>query len=152
MRAVTFGDKDQQPTMEEMLAAVGSKRRMWDDIAGFLASSYTVREGMKFYGKNFGWIVQYRRAGRLLVSLYPRRDSLAAQLILSENDWKTAQALTLGERMMNALGTASHYPEGIWLLLEVEDETDVADVKKIVLMKSPPPTRRGSSKQYAGMV
>jgi hypothetical protein len=145
MSSVAFGDKEHPPTTQEMVAAVGSKRPLWDRLSGFITSNYTVRQDLKFYGKNFGWLLQYRRGGRLLLSLYPKRDALAVQVILSEPDWEAALRLPLGERTAKALREASHYTEGCWMVLEMESEGDAADIEQLVLLKSPPPRRRGKA-------
>ena len=138
MSISAFGDRSQPPVMEEMLAVTGSRRALWETIVKFLDDNCRVRRDLKFYGKSYGWMVQYRHAGKLLMSVYPKRDGLAVQLILSEAQLKAARDLSLGERTTEAIARADHYPEGCWMLLEVESGQEVADIRALMLLKLPP--------------
>ena len=142
MSISAFGDRAHPPVMKEMLAATGSRRALWEMIGDFLDSNYRVRQELKYYGKSYGWMVQYRHGGKLLLSIYPKQDGLAVQIILSERQLQSALTLSLGVRTMNAVQRADHYREGCWMLLEVESEQDVADVRQLLLLKLPPARTR----------
>lgn len=138
MSISAFGDRTRPPEMEEMLAVTDSRRPLWEAISGFLDVNYTVRRELKFYGKSYGWMMQYRHAGKLLMSIYPKVNGLMVQLILSEPQLEAARELPLGERSRVAIERADHYPEGCWMLTEVQSEQEVADIRQLVLMKLPP--------------
>ncbi len=121
-----------------MLAVTGSMRPLWEEIIDFLDENYRVKRELKFYGKSYGWMVQYRHAGKLLMSAYPKLNGLAVQLILSESQLETTHEMRLAARTREDIASADRYPEGCWMLLEVQSEQDVADIRQLVLMKLPP--------------
>ncbi len=142
MSISAFGDRAQLPVMEEMLAATGSRRALWEMIGDFLETNYRVRQELKYYGKSYGWMVQYRNGGKLLLSIYPKRDGLAVQIILGESQLQTAHELRLGEHTVEAISRADHYLEGHWMLLEVESGQEVTDIRQLLLLKLPPARMR----------
>ncbi len=146
MSISAFADRARPPIMEEMLAVTGSRRALWEMIGDFLEKNYRVKQELKFYGKSYGWMVQYRHGGKLLLSIYPKQDGLAAQIILSESQLQTAHVLPLGEHTVDAMSRADHYAEGCWMLVEMESEQEVADIQQLMLLKLPPARKalRGS--------
>jgi hypothetical protein len=137
-----FTDKEHEPTMEETLATVGSKRGLWEDLIQFIADKYRARGDFKFYGKNYGWALRFRKGGKALVSLYPGQDSLVVQLIIGPTQAEEAFRLTLGKNARKALEDAHPYPEGRWLFIGVESGQDLADVQRLLMAKARPVQRR----------
>ena len=137
-----FTDKEHEPTMEETLATVGSKRALWEDLTRFIADNYRVHGDFRFYGKNYGWALRFRKAGKALVSLYPGQDSFTVQLIIGPTQAEEAFRLALGKNARKALEDAHPYPEGRWLFIGVESEQDLADVQRLLTAKSRPVKRR----------
>ena len=137
----TFVSKDHKPTMREMLASVGPKRELWEDLARFIDENYRVKSDLAFYGKNYGWAVRYRRSGKALLSLYPGKDSFAVQIVLGETLVQKASSLTLGENVRNVLTNARPFPEGRWLFIRIGSRRDLNDVKQLLALKTQPAKR-----------
>ena len=115
---------------------------MWDDVARFVADELGIKEGdFRFYGKNYGWALRFRKGGKALVSLYPRKDGFTAQIIISSIDVEKAYNLSLGENARKVLVGAHEFKEGRWLFLRVESEQDVRDVQQLLKLKSRPSTK-----------
>ena len=144
-----FADKDRPPTMEDVLGVIGTKRPLFESVVEFVEGTYGVSGFLKYYGKNYGWMVQYRRAGRTLVSLYPREEAVTVQVVLGPRHVREALAMKLGKNVRTALQEARDYPEGRWLFIDLETERDVRDVRGLLLLKSPPPAKRGAPRKTA---
>ena len=114
-----FVSKDHKPTMREMLASIGSKRELWEDLARFIDENYRVKSDLAFYGKNYGWAVRYRRSGKALLSLYPGKESFTVQIVLGETLVQKASSLTLGENVRNVIEKSRQFPEGRWLFIRI---------------------------------
>jgi hypothetical protein len=50
-----FADKNHPPSAEELAAALGSKRALWEALVQFIAESYQLAVEPSYGGKNYGW-------------------------------------------------------------------------------------------------
>jgi hypothetical protein len=133
-----FTDRGHQPTIQEVLAAIGSKQPLWESLNSFIADSYKLKTDFAFYGKNYGWALRFRRAGKALLSLYPNQESFTAQIIIGQEQAEKASSLGLSKKAIKIIEDAHPYPEGRWLFIKVESEQDLNDVKKLLAVKSQP--------------
>jgi len=137
-----FTDKHREPTDEEIIAALGSKLPLWQELIQFIREIYRPQEDFRFfYGKDYGWGLRFRIKGRLLTTLYPRRDGYTAQVILNPAAIEMAQQMNLGQNTQAAIGRAKPYPEGRWLFIPVESENDVKDIQQLLALRAE--TKRG---------
>jgi hypothetical protein len=142
MSMSVFADRAHQPSMEEVYAVLGPKLPLWESLERFIAENYRLSREFKNYGKNYGWMVQFRWSGGPLISMYPQQDDFRIQLILSDAQLQTALALPLGEPIRKAILGATHYPEGSWCYFPVETARDAEDIQQLMLIKRPAPRRR----------
>ena len=134
-----FTDKHHEPTDEEIIAALGSKLPLWQELIQYLREIYRPQEDFRFfYGKDYGWARRFRIKGRLLTTLYPRRDGYTAQVILNPAAVEMAQQMNLGQNTQAAIGRAKPYPEGRWLFVLVESESDVGDLQQLIGLRVNP--------------
>ena len=139
-----FTDRLHQPTMEEIRAAIGSKRRLWENLTSLIADTYRLKSDFAFYGKNYGWALRFRKAGKALLSLYPGQESFIAQIIVSQVQTEKALSSGLSKKAGKIIQDAYPYPEGRWLFIKVESEQDMNDVKQLLIAKAQPAQERKS--------
>ena len=140
MAVGTFVDKRRRPTMEEVFSSIGPKKELWADLKRFVGEKYRTKRDFAFYGKNYGWAVRFRKAGKALLSMYPGDGSFTAQIVLGETAARKASGLKLGKNVKNVLDSAHRFPEGRWLFIRIRSKRDVADVQKLLLLKERPKT------------
>lgn len=133
-----FTDKEQQPTMEEVFAAVGPKRPLWENLTRFIAENYRIEGDFTFYGKNYGWAIRFRKGGKALLSIYPGKESFTVQIVIGLTQAEKAFRLSLGKNVRKVLEDARKFPEGRWLFINVETEQDVDDVQQLLMAKARP--------------
>lgn len=131
-----FTDKLHQPATAEIVAAIGSKRPLWENLTSFIADSYRLKSDFAFYGKNYGWALRFRKAGKALLSLYPGQNSFTAQIIVSQAQAEKALSSGIGKKASKVIEDAHSYPEGRWLFIKIESEQDLNDVKQLLIVKS----------------
>lgn len=132
-----FTDKHHEPTEAEIQAALGSKLPLWQELIQFIREVYRPQEDFRFfYGKDYGWARRFRIKGRLLTTLYPRRDGYTAQVILNPAAVEMAQQMNLGQNTQAAIARAKPYPEGRWLFIRVESQGDVRDFKQLIGLRA----------------
>ncbi len=64
MAVGVFIEKRHRSGMKEMLASISSKKVLWNDLERFLEENYRTKRDFAFYGKNNGWVVRFRKAGK----------------------------------------------------------------------------------------
>jgi len=70
------------PTMEEARAAVGGCAGLWDRLMACAAERYRARPNFTFYGRNHGWALVFRKAGKALLGVFPDREAVTALVVL----------------------------------------------------------------------
>ena len=65
----SFIDKNHEPSEDEIFEDLASVKPLWNDLRAFIEDNYKISGELKFYGKNFGWALRYRKSGRVLVSM-----------------------------------------------------------------------------------
>jgi len=123
--------------MKEILASIGSKKELWQDLTRFIADNYRVKSDFAFYGKNYGWAVRFRRAGKALLSIYPGEESFTVQIVLGETAAEKAARLKLGKNVRNVIENARQFPEGRWLFIRIGSKQDIGDVQQLLMLKAP---------------
>jgi hypothetical protein len=131
-----FTDKKHQPSETEILAAIGPRLPIWQELIGFIREKYPVQEDFKFmYGKNYGWAFRFRIKGQFLTSLYPAEGGFAVQVNLSPQAIEQALSLQPGKNVRQAIALAHPYPEGRWLFIPVESEQDATDIRQLLALR-----------------
>jgi hypothetical protein len=140
MAVGTFVDKQHQPTMKGIFASIGSKKELWDSLERFVAENCRTKRDFAFYGRNYGWALRFRKAGKALLSMYPGEGSFTVQIVLGAIPAKKASNLKLGRNVRTVLENAHEFPEGRWLFIKVGSKQDVRDVQQLLLLKEQPKT------------
>jgi hypothetical protein len=136
-----FMDRERPPTEPELAAALGPAAGPWTDIAAWVVTTYGIAGEWDFSGKETGWAMRFRRSGRSLLWLFPRPGSVRALVVVGPAIYGEARSLGLAPATADALRDAHAYPDGRWLYVTADSEAVVADIRRLVALKSPPPRR-----------
>jgi hypothetical protein len=124
--------------MREIFASIGSNKELWNNLERFVADNYRTKRDFAFYGRNYGWALRFRKAGKALLSMYPGKGSFTVQIVLGATPAKKATSLKLGRNVRNVLENAHEFPEGRWLFIRVGSKRDLHDVQQLLLLKERP--------------
>ena len=133
-----FTDKEYQPTMTAVLEALGAKRALWEELTQFIADNYPIPGEWNFGGKNYGWNLWYRKSGKTLVTLYPQKGYLVAQIVLGRDQVEQALTLKLGKNVGTVLTETPQLHDGRWLFITVKTAQDVKDIQQLLQVKRRP--------------
>jgi hypothetical protein len=139
MPVESFVEKQHQPTMREVFASIGSKKGLWENLEKFVAEKFRTKRDFVFYGKNYGWALRFRKAGKALFSMYPGERIFTVQIVLAETPAKKASSLKLGKNTRNMLESVHQFPEGRWLFIKVNSKQDLRDIRQLLLLKTSGP-------------
>jgi hypothetical protein len=130
-----FADKEYQSTETAVLAALGAKRALWEELTQFVADNYPIPGEWNFGGKNYGWNLWYRKSGKTLVTLYPQDRYFVAQIVLGKDQVEQALALKLGKNVGTVLTETPQLHDGRWLFIKVKTKRDAADIRQLLQIK-----------------
>ena len=132
MLANAFIGRPTAPTDEELSAALGAARALWDEVLVELA--LPVQEWHS-YSVKAGWSLRVKKGKRTIVYLIPHAASIGVAFVLGEKAMQAARDSKLPARMMKILDEAPRYPEGTGLRFEITRPGDVVVVKKLAAAK-----------------
>jgi hypothetical protein len=131
-----FIDKPQKPSDDELSAALGPAKILWDQLISGLADEDDAdAQEWKSYSRRAGWSLRLMRRKRTIVWLSPCRDCFRVAFILGDKAVKAARHSGLPQRIVKLIDKAPRYPEGTGVRLEVRRSEDLACVKKLAKVK-----------------
>lgn len=133
----SFIDKNHEPSEDEICESLSSIKPLWNDLREFIEDNYKISGELKFYGKNFGWALRYRKSGRVLVSMYPGIDEFTVQIILNGKEVEKAMELDLEPDTMKVIEDTEPIREGKWIYINVTSEKGLRDVEGLISVRSP---------------
>ena len=132
-----FTDKNRKPTEKEVFEVISSAKSLWDDLIDFIKTNYKVKGEFKFYGKNFGWALRYRKSGKVLISIYPGNDGFMVQIILNGKEVEEALQMDITPETKKIIIEKPPIREGKWIYLKVTPNMNLMDIKNLILVRSP---------------
>ena len=136
MEANAFIGKTKKPTEEELAAALGPVKAVWDLFIAGLAeeNGVDVREWSS-YSLKAGWSLRLKRKKRTIVWLAPCQGCFRVAFILGDKAMKAARECEFPQRIVRILEEAPKYPEGTGVRITVKGDRDIAVLKKLAAIK-----------------
>jgi hypothetical protein len=132
--------KAHQPTEAEILETIG-QTVAWLDLRQYIETRYgDWTPELKFYAKQYGWTMRYRKSGKTLCSLFPEQGAFSVLIVLGKKEAEKALAMA-GEFGTNAravLEGTEQLHDGRWLWVRVLNVDDAEDVKRLLRAKKKP--------------
>lgn len=132
-----FTDKSYKPTEKEVFDNLSSAKPLWDSLISFIENNYKIKGEYKFYGKNFGWALRYRKSGKVLISIYPGKDEFMTQIILNGKEVENVLELDITPETKKIIIEKPPIREGKWIYLKVTANENLEDIKNLILVRSP---------------
>ena len=128
------------PTLSEISEYIQLPgRNLWENLNELLQKRYNSAPKISFSkcsGKP-GWNVKYQKSGKSLCTLYPEKDSFIA-LIVIRLDLIPAIEGSLDPfdaGILETIKTSKPFNGTLWLMIRVENEVILQDVKKLLDLK-----------------
>ncbi len=131
-----FIGKPAAPTDEELTAALGAARSVWDQLLAELDREFGVNVyEWKHYSSKAGWSLRVKRKARTIVWLGPREGAFLAAFVLGDKAMQAAHAAKLPQRIVKAMNEAPKFPEGTGVRITMKTPKDIATVKTLAAIK-----------------
>lgn len=131
-----FIGRTKPPAEEDVAAALGASKGVWDQLLANLAGQYGVTgHDWKSYSPKAGWSLRVTRKTRTIVWLSPQHHSFEVLFILGDKAMRAARQSDFPKRVVEALKEAPKYPEGTGVRLKVKSPRDLAALDKLAAIK-----------------
>jgi hypothetical protein len=131
-----FIGKTAPPTEEELAAALGAAKLVWDQLLAELDRECDVMgQEWNCYSPKAGWSLRVKRKTRTIVWLGPRAGSFVAAFVLGDKAMEAARAAKLPQRVVKLMEEAPKYAEGTGIRLAIKAPKDIPAVKAIAAIK-----------------
>jgi len=132
-----FIGRKEQPSTEDLAAALGPTAAVWNEFLGWMAGNLGVstQEWSGIYVHKYGWSLKLKMKKRTIVHLAPCKGCFRAAFVLSDKALAAAKHEKLPAKIHQALADAPRYPEGNGVRLLVSKAADLAPIRKLAEIK-----------------
>lgn len=131
-----FLGKTAPPNDDEVAAALGPTKKVWDQLLIELSQECGIdSQEWNSYSRKAGWSLRVKRGGRVIVYLAPSDAAFTASFALGDKALRAAHQSKLPAHIVSILQDAKRYAEGTAVRIEVRSLKDIAPVKTLVIAK-----------------
>lgn len=131
-----FTDKTIEPTKKDLEQALGTTFSIWESLAEFTRISYpNCTEAWHFSGDKYGWSFRISDKKRVLLYLLPRDGFFKTAFVFGQKATDEILKSDITENIKNELKAAKVYAEGRGIRIEVTNNADFDDLKKLITIK-----------------
>ena len=125
-----------RPTESQLASTLGSVKAVWDELLTDLSErlGVTGRE-WKSYSPKAGWSLRLKHKQRTILWLSPCRGAFRVAFILGDRALEASRAAQLPRRVKEALDTATRYPEGTAVRLDIKTARGIGPIAKLAEIK-----------------
>jgi len=131
-----FIDKPKKPTDNDLTEALGSAKKLWDQLLDELADQYNlVVQEWNSYSRKAGWSLRLKLKKRNIVYLSPCKGCFFVSFALGDKAVQAARQSKLPKRVIKIIDKAKKYPEGTLIRLKVKKAKDIDVVVNLTSSK-----------------
>ena len=136
MEPNAFVGKSKKPTEEELLAALGPSKKLWDRLVSDLNDQIGDKvQEWSSYSPKAGWSLRVKHKKRTVVWLAPCLGCFRVAFVLGDKAMKAALQSGFPKQVLKALDEAKRYPEGTGVRLVVKTAGDLAAIRELAAVK-----------------
>lgn len=142
--------KENKPEFEDISRYVGCA--YWDELYEFIEDTYGIKPSIEYSGCSIpGWNVKYRKSSKSLCTLYPEKGQFTCLISIGRKEAPQAELMltSFSEHLQELYYNTSTYNGSRWLMIHVNSEKILNDVKELLCLRVPPPKNKYRI-QYAG--
>jgi signal transduction histidine kinase len=131
-----FTDKSVQPDNYSLAQVLGENRNFWEAMKQHIREKHgDVIEQWKFYSTKYGWTLKTLLKKRNLFFFTPLDGYFRIGFVFGDKAVAVIENSDLPGDIINELKNARKYAEGRGIAIEVKNQGDVENVKKLIDIK-----------------
>ena len=131
-----FMNKARIPSEADLISSLGKSAGFWNEISEFVLLNYpkAIRE-WSYPGKNYGWSFRLKDSKRVIIYLLPRDKYFKVAFVFGQKATEQVLLSDVANEIKDALSSARVYAEGRGIRLDIKEQADLNDIKKLVEIK-----------------
>lgn len=135
-----FISRDDQPGAGRTEEVLGAARPLWQAIVASIEAHTRSRPAWRFYGRNYGWALAFKKGGRALAALFPDQGRLTVLVVLDAAQAERALAdPAVGEATKELVASLPRFREGCWAFLGVATTAEAAEAGRLIDLRAARP-------------
>lgn len=132
-----FIQKATKPLTEDLKKVLGDTFELWMILSEFTKKSNPDSfEEWKYSGDKYGWSFRIRDKKRVLIYLLPREKFFKIAFVFGQKATNNIFESNIAEHLINEIKLAKAYAEGRGIRIEVREKSIMADIKKLITIKT----------------
>lgn len=131
-------NKEPLPTYDEIRCFIGNNVvKKFDEVINFIEENYDFNKEICYGGKNFGVLIRFRRSGKTLISIFPEKNCFSCVLVYGKKEIEQFEARKneFSDYMNAIFSETKQYHDGKWMLIRIEDEKYINELKEMIKIK-----------------
>ncbi len=130
-----FTDKTCKPSVDDMFEAVSTSKANLKALLGIIEKEFKAKSEFKFYGKNYGWALNFKKSGKSLISIYPGDNMFTVQIILDKVQAAEAINANIAESIKTIISGTEEICEGKWIYIKIGPTSEVSDIETLLKIR-----------------
>lgn len=129
------------PSQEELKNLLSEEKfAIFNEVCNCVEAKYEMDKIWDNAGKTWDYVCRYRRGGKTLCSLFVKEKALLFMVVLgkTEREKFENERLAYSDTILNLYDTSTTYHDGKWIMMELEDNSLISDIMKLLLIKRRP--------------
>jgi len=136
MESGVFTDKSIEPDNDRLLKVLAESGKFWEEIKQHIKEKHgNTTEEWKFYSAKYGWTLKTLLKKRNLFFFTPLDGYFRIGFVFGDKAVATVEQSNLPDDIKTELKNARKYVEGRGLWIEVKNQENVENVKKLINIK-----------------
>ena len=131
-----FTEKGLIPTDQDLIKNLGTTYALWHQIQEIVLDQYP--KGLKewnYPGKKYGYSYRIKDKKRAILYFLPRKNYFEVAFVFGQKATDIIMASDIAVEIKNELIKARKYAEGRGIRIEVKNDLNIPDIKKLVEIK-----------------
>jgi len=124
------------PADDELSAALGSLRPIWDQLLSALKTQFGLSEcEWTSYSPKAGWSIRVKKGKRNILYLTPCKGCFRVAFILGGKAVEAARGTKMPIRVLKLIDQGTRYPEGLGIRFDVTSPKDLGPIQTLTALK-----------------
>lgn len=128
-------NKDEKPTIEQMISYCGEKGKDFSKLNEWLADKGETEQQFSFpYGNHYGWAITHRKKKKLMCHVFPENGAFTVMLRLSDKQIETVYD-KVQKDTKHSLDNKYPCNDGGWIHYRVTNKEQLEDIQTLLAVK-----------------
>lgn len=129
-------NKNYEPSLPEIIQFNNGERFV--KLLTYISDKYKTKATIKYSGCSAmpGWNIKYKKSGKALCTIYPRKGNFTVLIVLTQNDNEWFKDNDFSEYVVNKYESSGMLNGTRWVMIDVTSDEILNDVMKIMKLKT----------------